>query len=181
MEKKNIYSADLIVENQIFNSISLQVICPICNEVKLNPKMTTYIENCQYTVCGECSKKLLHCPICRKEAKWVDNLVIKKLLTILDFKCYICEQTISYKDLSKHYEVHTQNNGIKMPNSDNTVRSEITRLNIENRGNGQRNNQIRVYNNNENNLPRNRENNNINNVINNNNSNGVTCGCLSKL
>ena len=100
---KNIYSINLIVENSVYNSISVHVICPICNELKLDPKISTCSKDCQFSVCGECSKKINTCPICRGPPNWKNCLIIKQLLSSLDFKCNICNHIIRFDDLKEHY------------------------------------------------------------------------------
>ena len=102
----NIYSVDTIVENAIYNGISDQVICPICNELKLDPKMTTCPKNCQFSVCGSCANDLKKCPICRAPTKWNTCLVIKQLLPTLDFKCALCGDIIHFDDVKRHYDAH---------------------------------------------------------------------------
>ena len=108
-QKNNIYSINLIVENTVYNSISTLIICQICNELKLEPKISTCSENCQYSVCGECAKKLIQCPICRNKPNWSNCLIIKQLLSILDFKCGICNKIIHFDDLKNHHSTHEHN------------------------------------------------------------------------
>ena len=110
IENDNIYSVNLIVENQTYNTISDQVICPICNELKLDTKITACSGNCQYSVCGKCAQQINNCPICRTPPKWKECLVIKQLLPRLDFKCQICRGIVHFNDLQTHYSTHGQNN-----------------------------------------------------------------------
>ena len=170
MKESNIYSVDLIVENEYYNSVKEQVICPICEELKLKPMISTCTKNCQYTICGECSKKLRRCPICRKEANWINSIIINQLLSSLIFKCDICKENITFDNLKNHY--HEHNNKIRINNNNSNSENEILRNNNNNHANEQSNNRCRVYNNSNNN---NSNNNNSNNNSNNNNSNNNNC------
>ena len=109
-ENKNIYSVYSVVQNSLYNSISEQIICPECKKIKLDPQITTCSEDCQYSVCGECSKKIENCPKCKEKQNWKKCVVIKQLLSKLYFKCDICKSIVNFNDLKEHYNVHTSNN-----------------------------------------------------------------------
>ena len=153
-ENNNIYSVNLIVENQLFASIRDQVICPICEELKLDAKSTTCPRNCQFSVCGDCAKAINKCPICNSPTGWNNCVVIRQLLPSLDFKCSKCRAIVHFDDLKDHYKNHEQNNinnninspvvlsdgnnqigsrepirnreiiGIRRPNNNNSINSE---------------------------------------------------------
>ena len=130
-ENNNIYSVDLIIENQAYNTIKEQVICPICNGLKLYSKVTTCSSNCQYSVCGECSTKINKCPICRGRPNWKDSIVINQLLNSLDFKCEKCRSIVHFKNLRNHYILHGINNNQIIFNDSNIQRSSNERLRRE--------------------------------------------------
>ena len=113
MEKNNnnnIYSINLIVENQNYKSIRAQVICPSCKELKLNAKITNCSNDCQVSLCGLCAKTTNRCPKCREQPNWNDCLVIKQLISSLDFKCEKCKAIFHFDDLKDHYTTHEINN-----------------------------------------------------------------------
>ena len=156
MEKQNnFYSINLIVQNDIYKSISTIVICQICNELKIEPKISSCSENCQYSVCGECAKKLNQCPICRKAPKWNNCLILKQLLSTLDFKCDKCNKIVHFDDLKKHYDTHKPDyykKKYKELNEENKkLKTETNKLNDENQlinSNDQLNNEVTNINNN---------------------------------
>ena len=162
-QNNKIYSINLIVENQNYRSSSDQVICPICNELKLDAKITNCSGNCQVSVCGECSKKINKCPLCRAESNWDDYLIIKQLLSSLDFKCEKCSEIFHFEDFKDHYATHEVNNNLVILNDINLQLGSNERI-----SNSVSQDRVEVRNN----VPRNRENNN-------NNSEQLNCCCKS--
>ena len=127
-ESHNIYSINLIVQNQNYESISAQVICPICNQLKFDAKITNCPGNCQLSVCDECSKKINKCPLCRTSPNWNDYLAIDHLLSTLDFQCEKCKAIFHFDDFKDHYATHETAilNDVNIPpNSDERIINEV--------------------------------------------------------
>ena len=107
-----IYSIFSLVENPVNNTISDQAICPMCKELKLNPKITNCINNCQFSVCGECARKIYKCPMCQNSPEWNNDLFIEQLLPTIDFQCQECQKIFHVDDLKSHYYSHNLKDAI---------------------------------------------------------------------
>ena len=105
--KKYIYSIYSLVENPADNTINDKVICPICKELKLDPKISNCINICQFSVCGECAKKLNKCPMCKNSPEWNDDSSIEQLLPTVEFQCQECQKVLHVDDLKNHCNSHT--------------------------------------------------------------------------
>ena len=110
MMDDNIYSVNLVVQNKFYKSIEDEITCPICAELKLDAKVTTCSKNCQFSVCGDCSKLMNNCPICREPTNWINCVIIRQLLPNLEFQCKRCGREVLFDRLKGHYENHEQNN-----------------------------------------------------------------------
>ena len=130
-ENKNFYSVYSVVQNSLYNSISEQIICPECKKIKLDPQITTCSEDCQYSVCGECSKKIENCPKCKEKQNWKKCLLITQLLSKLYFKCDICKSIFNFNDLKNHYDAHKSNNNQNLITDSNIPLNESHRSHNE--------------------------------------------------
>ena len=93
---------DFLIQDESYSVIENQVICPICCEIKLNPKMCT---SCQNTFCGQCAGSLKSCPFKCTTFNCIDSRLTKELLSKLSFKCVNgCDKVIKFDDLKNHYE-----------------------------------------------------------------------------
>ena len=93
---------DFLVEDETYSVIENQVICPICYEINLNPKMCI---NCQNTFCGKCAETLKSCPFKCETFNCIDSRLTKELLSKLSFRCVNgCDKLIKFDDIKNHYE-----------------------------------------------------------------------------
>ena len=90
---------ETLIKNEIFESLQEYVICPICNQLILEPIKCSKCEN---NFCKKCLNKNNKCPEgCEKtELKITKQNFIKKL----KFKCIKgCGAEIRFDDITKHY------------------------------------------------------------------------------
>ena len=125
----NMYSINLVVQNEKFASIKDQVICPSCKELKLNAKITNCYNNCQVSLCERCARTTYRCPKCSGTPIWNDCLIIRQLIANLDFKCEICKAIVHFDDVYDHYKTHSSNRVVtsgayNQPTSNDRVRDD---------------------------------------------------------
>ena len=129
---------DFLVKDEAYSVIENQVTCPICCEIKLNPKMCT---NCQNTFCGKCAGTLKSCPFKCETSNCIDSRLTKELLSKLSFKCINgCDKIIKFDDLKNHYDNECEKIDFKEKYVENKeliakLEQEIKNLKINNQEN----------------------------------------------
>lgn len=98
-------SQELVTEKH--SSLSAELICSICLEIVREPK---FCGDCQHIFCKDCiSKQQAKSKFCPNRCLYKDqdvNLIFKKLLFKIEFKCIYykvgCTKIILYEDFDKH-------------------------------------------------------------------------------
>lgn len=98
-------SQELVTDNH--RNLCNELICSICLEIVRTPKLC---KNCQNLFCNDCLKtQLTKSKFCPNRCLYVEqevNLIFKKLLFKIEFKCYYhlngCKETITYEYFNKH-------------------------------------------------------------------------------
>jgi hypothetical protein len=107
---KNLLMPERIQINQLTNPISPSLICPICQEIFLDPTITSI---CFHSFCKACIKKAIQfepqCPLCRKKLKDEDvhlNLALQALIAELMVYCPFkkdgCNEIMRFEVIENH-------------------------------------------------------------------------------
>jgi hypothetical protein len=100
-------SQELVTESH--KSLSAELVCSICLEIVRNPKLC---KSCQHMFCNDCiNKQLSKSKFCPNRCVYKDqevNLIFKKILYKIEFKCLYyksgCNSIILYENFDKHIE-----------------------------------------------------------------------------
>ena len=95
-----------VIKDDFYKSISDEITCSICSNIKRNPKMCT---KCQNSFCSNCiekwEKKAKICPYKCENPEYTFCRIVNNLLLKLNFNCKNnCGEIISYDQLNNHYE-----------------------------------------------------------------------------
>lgn len=97
---------DYVINDDFFKSVSEEVTCSICLDIKKEPVMCT---KCQNSYCSNCIKnwkmKSEQCPFKCYSPSYTTARVVKNLICKLNFKCQNgCNKIIPYEKLQMHIE-----------------------------------------------------------------------------
>ena len=106
---------DFVVNDEFYKSVSEEVTCSICFDIKKDPLMCT---KCQNSYCSNCindwKKKSAHCPFKCNEPSYTPARLVKNLICKLNFKCQNgCNKIIPYEKLEMHLEFECEKNNFK--------------------------------------------------------------------
>jgi hypothetical protein len=97
--------------SQLVQEPSPSLICPICQDIFLEPSITS---SCFHSFCKQCIKTSLQsdssCPLCRKRLKWPNDVhlnlalaqLIAELLVFCPFKQDGCPEVIRFDTVQTH-------------------------------------------------------------------------------
>ena len=106
---------DFVVNDEFYKSVSEEVTCSICLDIKKDPLMCT---KCQNSYCSNCindwKKKSAQCPFKCNEPSYTPARLVKNLICKLNFKCQNgCDKIIPYEKLEMHLEFECEKNNFK--------------------------------------------------------------------
>ena len=118
MNGRELISEDNIVKDELYEAFKDSIICPICDEIIIDPVMCM---NCQKVFCRNCvqqwGKKDNKCPFRCENPKYKESNEIKSILSNLKFECENCGEIFNYKDIFNHENctpnIKISNNNIK--------------------------------------------------------------------
>ena len=122
---------DTLIENEVTKFLKAQLICPLCNNIFINPLMCM---NCQKVYCKRCIDNSINkSKKCTCTNPNYQKCISKNdLLSQLKFICVGCEKEIKYDDAEKHHESCCPGKTSKKTNSTETlIETRIKRLKSE--------------------------------------------------
>jgi len=106
---------DLVIDDEFYKSVSEEVTCSICLDIKKDPLMCS---KCQNSYCSNCikdwKKKSSQCPFKCNEPSYIPARLVKNLICKLNFKCQNgCDKIIPYEKLEMHLDFECEKNNFK--------------------------------------------------------------------
>ena len=96
---------DTILENDIFKIFESSIICPVCENIYINPNMCM---KCQKVFCKGCIDKLNKNEVNNihncKDPSYISSPDKKDILSKLKFICVGCKEEFFYNDMENHHE-----------------------------------------------------------------------------
>ena len=96
---------DTLVENEITQLLKSSIICPLCNNILINPLMCM---SCQKTYCKKCidnsSDNNIKCPNNCENPNYQKSIGKNEILSKLKFICVGCKKEIGYDEAQKHHD-----------------------------------------------------------------------------
>ena len=99
MDKKDYFSDDCIVENDLFRGLKNNLLCPLCNKIFKDPMICF---TCGKTFCQKCIGD--KCPNNCKINKFSKDQTKEVLLTRIKYKCKNCSEEIFQNEIPAHLE-----------------------------------------------------------------------------
>lgn len=98
------FDPDKVINKDVFLAIKDEITCTICMMILDNPKQCT---QCQNLFCNKCIidwiEKKNSCPYKCLDFKLGDaGRIVRNMLSKIDFKCSVCEQSIDYDKYDQH-------------------------------------------------------------------------------
>ena len=94
-----------LVQNEVSKKLKPLAICPLCENILIDPMMC----KCQKVYCKACidewSKKHKKCPSGCKNPKYEKCIQKYEILSKLKFRCLECEEEILYNNAESHHKV----------------------------------------------------------------------------
>ena len=122
---------DTLVENDISTLLKSSIICPLCNNILINPLMCM---SCQKTYCKKCfdnfSDNNTKCNC--ENPNYQKSISKNEILSKLKFICVGCEKEIGYDEAQKHHDSCCPGKTSKKVDSNKTPKkAKIRRLQSE--------------------------------------------------
>lgn len=101
---ENFINNDTIIKDNIYNNVKDLILCPICQNILIEPVMCM---KCQKSFCKKCVDKLtdVKCPNNCEQPNFQKSISKNEILIQLKFKCKYCKDTMSYGDALKHKNI----------------------------------------------------------------------------
>jgi len=95
---------DTLVENEVTKMLKSSLMCPLCNNIYINPLMCM---SCQKTYCKKCidnNGNNAKCPNNCDNPNYQKSIGTNDILSKLKFTCVGCEKEIGYDEAQKHHD-----------------------------------------------------------------------------
>ena len=103
MNGRNSLNEDNLIKDEFYQAFKESIICPICNEILLEPMMCM---NCQNVFCKDCietwKKKDNKCPFRCENPIYKMSNEKNSILFNLKFECENCGEIFNYQNILNH-------------------------------------------------------------------------------